>query len=143
MCHVFSCPFLLLGARATPRLRAPAPVCLSHPPAPFFCGVVFSSHPPAVASYDATAPTPHGLGPAAPLLVALSFGHSATFYYTTAVTTRAARWKQAGRPLQGTDHLYLSRPSAGRGVRSWRWMISRHGARSPARRAPCRRSRTT
>ena len=23
-------------------------------------------------------------------------------YYTTAVTTRAARWKQAGRPLQGT-----------------------------------------
>ena len=43
-----------------------------------------------------------GLGPAAPLLVALSFGHSATFYYTTAVTTRAARWKQAGRPLQGT-----------------------------------------
>ena len=43
-----------------------------------------------------------GLGPAAPLLVALSFGHSAIFYYTTAVTTRAARWKQAGRPLQGT-----------------------------------------
>ena len=42
-----------------------------------------------------------------------------------------------------SDHLYLSRPSAGRGVRSWRWMISRHGARSPARRAPCRRSRTT
>ena len=55
-----------------------------------------------MASYDATAPTPHGLGPAAPLLVALSFGHSAIFYYTTAVTTRAARWKQAGRPLQGT-----------------------------------------
>ena len=40
-----------------------------------------------------------------------------------------------------SDHLYLSRPSAGRGVRSWRWMISRHGACSPARRAPCRRSR--
>ena len=40
-----------------------------------------------------------------------------------------------------SDHLYLSRPSAGRGVRSWCWMISRHGARSPARRAPCRRSR--
>ena len=38
-----------------------------------------------------------------------------------------------------SDHLYLSRPSAGRRVRSWRWMISRHGARSPARRAPCRR----
>ena len=42
-----------------------------------------------------------------------------------------------------SDHLYLSRPSAGRGVRSWRWMIPRHGARTPARRAPCRRSRTT
>ena len=56
-------------------------------------------------SYDVTAPTPHGLGPAAPLLVALSFGHSAIFYYTTAVTTRAARWKQAGRPLQGTPSL--------------------------------------
>ena len=42
-----------------------------------------------------------------------------------------------------SDHLYLGRLPAGRGVRSWRWMISRHGARSPARRAPCRRSRTT
>ena len=42
-----------------------------------------------------------------------------------------------------SDHLYLSRLSAGLGVRSWRWMISRHGTRSPARRAPCRRSRTT
>ena len=44
-----------------------------------FLWCCFSSHPPAVTSYDATAPTPHGLGPAAPLLVALSFGHSAIF----------------------------------------------------------------
>ena len=42
-----------------------------------------------------------------------------------------------------TDHLYLGRLPAGRGARSLCWMISRHGARSPARRAPCRRSRTT
>ena len=42
-----------------------------------------------------------------------------------------------------SDHLYLGRLPAGRGVWSWRWMVSRHGARSPARRAPCRRSRTT
>ena len=42
-----------------------------------------------------------------------------------------------------SDHLYLGRLPAGRGARSWRWMISRHGARSPARRVLCRRSRTT
>ena len=42
-----------------------------------------------------------------------------------------------------SDHLHLSRRSADQRVRSWRWMLSRHGARSPARRAPCRRSRTT
>ena len=44
-----------------------------------------------------------------------------------------------------SDHLYLGRLLAGRGgVRSWRWVISRHGERSLAlaRRAPCRRSRT-
>ena len=42
-----------------------------------------------------------------------------------------------------SDHLYLSRLLAGRGVRSWRRVIPRHGTRSPVRRAPCRRSRTT
>ena len=31
--------------------------------------------------------------------------------YTAAVTTRAARWKQAGRPLQGTRTSHLSPPS--------------------------------
>ena len=54
--------------------------CLSFPPTgSLFLWCCFSSHPPAVTSYDVTAPTPHGLGPAAPLLVALSFGHSAIF----------------------------------------------------------------
>ena len=31
-----------------------------------------------------------------------------------------------------SDQLYLGRLPAGRGVRSWHWIISRHGARSPA-----------
>ena len=33
-------------------------------------------------------------------------------YYTTAVTTRAARWKQAGRPLQGTPAADTARVNA-------------------------------
>ena len=106
VCHVFSCPFLLLGALATSRLRAPAPVCLSHPPAPFFWDDSFSSHPPAVTSYDVIAPTPHGLGPAAPLLVALSFGHSAISYYTTAVyNVRSAL--ETGRPATSGNRLSI------------------------------------
>ena len=45
-----------------------------------------------------------------------------------------------------SDHLYLGRLPAGRGVRSWRWMISGLEARSTlpgAACSTCRRSRTT
>ena len=57
-------------------------------------------------------------------------------------SSTATRTSSQG-PASALRFNYLSRLSAGRGVRSWRWMVSRHGARSPARRAPCRRSRTT
>ena len=106
-CHVFPPPFS--AARGSRYAEVPCSrTCLSFPPTGSLF-LVYFPFPPSRGGvswrHGADAPRARACGSFAGGALFWAFYH---ILYTTSVTTRAARWKKAGRPLQETRNSRIA-----------------------------------